>query len=960
MASSEEEDIFKRQRRLRKQDDLDNLFTEHKVAYSESESDEMDDEALNLQDVFGNGHEYDYIYEDDQSTPENEVKEEQKREDIDVIQFNDSEIYNIFSKYLTLNRIIDSQIVSHFLQGLDINFIALHCVDGKYEQHTLNELMKIKTILDEFPAYLRLRENIGKSEIGESGNHLIISDNIKSLWGMKQLALYQQHGDDSVPFLLPCDLLAENILLNENLHLIKNFISDSILKEILDSFQKHDISLQTENVESIQSYIVKMSNHPFLIEYCQKNADNTANKRGLFRLLTNRDLDSNNLSIQDEFYLFVVERIIFTTEPKNTQLPFDSASRFFTRTVDFILNTAICHPTENDIYFAITEKNATIVILIADWFGNTVTHFTFHSKDFHALENIIAEYSPTVIFCTADNKNFKFFYMKLIEMVEHINIAAMAKKKQNNFQIKCMFIDPIVDDASPINNERFEIPKSPFLKLSKNELIKTLNLLLHIIRRGIYPEIELMLLVSKSIIPDFFEYQVPSNSEPEYSKLEILNRIRKGIVFSVAMTGIDVNYFTKCDRMRDILSSFIECFDKRTIEMIREIGWISNLETIREYIIDMNENKTLPLSFSRKIFKKLERYFSSSQISEDEVIFYNLSTYLRIHPEIFNIKDVYTALDPLLTHPINYHKTKMICAAAENKDEVPEGDDMNKIIAKCLDDRTFIERIHLDAERRTEVLTHCINLCYKRTIFMGLDDKNVFEMFNRGYVIGKVYEGIVFKVTDEIIIVSVKENEHSEKEWAVFVRRNIFGDPYQSQSEREYYPNDQVNVKITETNILGLSFRGEIVTKNSFFLADHPLFQECNAIQAETILKSKKEALLLRKSKSGGYAVIVFNINNQIFVHYKIEEYSEKILFNNTVYEDVDQLICNFFRILVKHQAVIESDRSVKIKYLSSRPGYFEASKENRSVIVTLGDPLRVGKTQFRNWETLKSACGLE
>ncbi|KRH95337.1 Transcription elongation factor SPT6 [Pseudoloma neurophilia] len=962
MASSEEEEIFKRQKRLTKQDDLGNLFTEPKPQYSESESDDYDEQALNLQDVFGTGHEYDYVYEEQEIEMEDVKPVKKVSYNFDYL--DDFDLKKVFSKYLQQNKIYDTHTVSYFIQGLDLNFIALHCLDSDSKVYTYDSLVKMKAILYDFPSYYKLRatvvknlENATRENDKKTGDSSIV-DNIESLWGMKQFALYQQHSEEKSGFLLSCDDFADNIFYNDNIHINKEEIDEYVLREIIEGFKDGKI---TGDVEVVQYFILKIASHPFLIDFCQKINDPVQIKSTLFKLLSNMDYYEQNIDVKSQFFSLVIDKIIFTLEPKYNRFLVDPKSPYFSRTVDFILNTAVKQPNEHDFYFSITEKDFCLFCLIVDYCGNQVEHVMFPSKELNKFESLIAEYSPSIVFCTAESNNFKFTYARILEMVE---TYSNYNDSNNRNTIKCMLIDPIVNDAMLINNERFEIKPSPFIRLEKAEIIKTLNMLLHIVRRAIYPEIEILYALSKSIIPQFCEYKIPKN-EALVNKIQILEIIKAAAIFAMSIVGFDVNYFSKCNRMREIVPQFIKCFDKKSLHMLSDIGWLSNLETIKDTGLDVTYSPNTDYSdlsaqeaYQREVFFRLTKTYTGADIRVDQVVYYNLTTFLRLIPEIFNIKDARSPLDALLTHPINYHTTKMICCSSESRNELPDNETINKIIKKCLQDPTFIERLRINETTRSTIIAHCVNLYFKRSVFEGLDDENVFEMFNRGYELGKVYDGVVVKSTDDFIIVSIKDSA-STKEWSVFIRQER---PYDEQNQNEFlkqkhFANDQVKVKITELNVLGLSFRGEIISENNFFLRSHPLFYDCTASQAETILKTKREALLLRKSSTGEHGVIVFNLNNDIFVHYKVQPYNGKVLFNNIIYENVDQIICNFFRVLVKHQAIIESDKSVTIRYISNKPGFFEASKNGQNVVVWLGDSLRVSKKTFYDWEDLKNEC---
>lgn len=989
MASSEEE-IFKRQRKVTKKDELGSLFADQRnYDYSDSESDDLDDN-LHLQDIFGTGHEYDEAFAEEEEETK-ETVQKQIIEHIENISISDSELYTIFTKYLDLNRITDHHIVAKLLEGHDINFIALHCFESKYEKHTFNELVRIQKVLQDFPPYIKIRENIMKNK--ESTNftetHVNMMDNINSLYGMKQMALYLQYSDESLPFLLSADKFSENIFLNEIIHENNGRIDLNIVEDLYKyySVRNHTVKYP-EYLEIVIDYLQKMSHNPILIESLHNSTEESIFISRLFKLLTNKQLNENNMTTSDKFYELIIRKIISSIDPRSKNI--DCDNEYFTNTVDFILNKAVKTPVETDLYFTLTEKDSNLFLLVTDYMGNSINHFILQSRDLIILQDIIIEYSPTYIFATSNNKNFKFFYSRLLEIVARINYEELYKKQQKNFKIECMLIDTLLENTSAIYNEKFEIPNKVFCKLSKAELTRIYNMLLHVARRAIYPEIELMYMVKKALLPIYCnsseqsdekisnfwgnKYRKGSLSTNRLTKTEKLECIRRGITFSIAITGFDVNYLTKNQRLRQILSFFIDIFDNTTLEMITEIGSVSNLELLKEYVIDMNENKKIKETYSTRIFANLSTNFTKMQVGQDEVVYQILTTYLRVFPQIFKTKDSYSVLDSLLTHPTNYHKTKMICAAYDNRQEVPEGEDINQIIEQCLADKSFIDLIELDDERKDEVLAHCALLCYNRAVFKGLDDYGVFEMFNSGYDLEKIYNGTVIKCTDDIIIVVVKENEQADlntskslipnstsqtnengREWTVIARKN-----QEAGQEEEFYPNDQIKVKMTERSIVGLSFRGIIVDQKDFFLSKHPLYHECNSAQSESILKSKNEALLLRKNSSGQYGVIVYNLNNEIFLHSKVAEHKGKILFKEVLYDDVDQLIFNYFRNIAKNQAIIESDPKVKIRYLPDLPGYFEASKDHKTIVVVLDESFKVGKTTFDSWDHLKSTFGLE
>lgn len=964
-ASSEEEEIYKRVRTAKKHDDLDNLFEEK----SETPSNVYDEaEPANLEEIFGTGHEYDYIYE---------VEEKEER----AVEDKHEKAYVAYSdvlRYAKNNGIHNTEIIKKLYDGYDVNFIALHCIntfEGESgERMSIYDIYRTKRMIDNFPAFYRLKQMVQG----------VFSNRIWTVDGIRQLLMYEKYEDACLKGVLRTDDFAENLFFEDKVSVPEADEEDSdalndLLREHSAEKDAKGFSAAKDSVfarcdreentvderqhvqladkepintsgravlrERIRNYVLKMSKHPYLSTYAKKYFDSSTLRNKLyyyFGVSTDGEPTRN-----DRLRKMIINQVVALMDDSKEEAR-ERSHPTFTAILDVILNTGVRRPTENDTYLCMTEDKGHAKIVVMNFLGNMIKKLSVRNTE-EKIKGVIRDVRPKYIFITGCKTVLRFFYSSVIEWTGKL-------KEVEGIGSRVMYADPFYPvysrvrstDGGKGGNENDQngkcIERAGSYGLDKDvaavgtplngqdSVEDVFSLLLHVGRRCLYPEIELMHMVGKKTLP----YFVKDRSLGSFSAA------RRALTLGLGIVGIDLNYLVKCDRAR-IISKFVPFFNTDVMRSLVELGFVSRLEILRENLCKSVEMETYDETFI--CFNKIE----------NEVLFNNVCTYLRVYHDTFNITDRFDRLDELLVHPVNYRSARLICAAAMGRDEVDEDNNNNFVIA-LLNDKGAPGELNMEKLRQEKDSFDVLNvMMYERREFKGLCDSKVFEMLVGEYDDHGVYVGSVIKVCDRYLIVRVCDN------WCVAVRRDgeCYANPGDDQTgvAREYFENDEVKVRIKEKNILGLSFRGEIANETQFFLQNHPLYVNCTARAAESILRQRRQLLLLRKSGTKPYGVITLQITDEIFVHYKIEKDNSGVIFNNRQYENVDHVIYCYFREMVKLLTEIKNDRDYGeiMRFSKKRPGYLEIGDE----CVCVGSVLRRGGEMFGSVGELKERLGV-
>ncbi|ELQ76852.1 Transcription elongation factor SPT6 [Trachipleistophora hominis] len=957
MSASSEEEIYKRIRPAKKHDDLNNLFDEESSTPSNAY---YDTEPANLEEIFGTGQEYAYIYAAHESAAQPAATKCARP----YVAYSD------VLRYARNNEITNTEIIKKLYDGYDVNFIALHCVNS-YESGELMsvyDIYRMKEVIEGFPTFYRLRQMVQ----GVFGNRMWTVE------GMRQLLMYEKYEDVVIKGVLRTDDFAENLFFEDRVSVPGNDEEEGLSDEELlgdeengwaeegwaeegwaeegwakdrraeegwaeegwgesndkksdedrcdrksennndgnegktnnginnngngnginnngnginnndrnENIPSHKNNTNKESLRrKIKGYVLRMSKHPYLNTYARKYFDR---KALLDKLCYYFGVDTDRPTRNDRLRKTIVSEIVAQMDSTRENVR-DTHHDTFTAVLDAVLNTAVARPTQNDTYLCMTEDKGHAKIVVMNYLGNACRRMSVRNTEKSVVE-VIKDVRPKYIFVTGRRTALRFFYSALVEWTDALLNA-------EGFHCTLMYADPFV-----YAEDVFEM-------------------LLHVGRRCLYPEIELMHIVSTNTLP----YFVKDSSRCS------LSAARRALTLGLAIVGIDLNYLMKCDRAR-IIAKFVPLFNAHVMRALAELGFVSRLEILKDVLCTPVEMDTR------------DDTFICFNAIDGEVLYANVCTYLRIYRSTFDVADRYNRLDELLVHPANYHSARMICAAAMDKEELDEDNNYNAALEQ-ISEKGELGALDVERLRMKKDVFDILNvMMYKRTLFRGLCDAKVFEMLVGQYENDGVYAGSVIKVCDGYLIVRVHDN------WCVFVR-------VAHEDSTRYFENDELKVRITEKNVLGLSFRGEIVHEAPFFLQSHPLYVDCTAAAAHNILRQRRQLLLLRKSSSKQYGVVTLRLTDEIFVHYKIEQDNGGVLFNNRRYENVDHVIYCYFREMVKILAEVMNDKDygTVMRLSKKRPGYLEIGGE----CVCMGNVLRRGDEVFRSVGELKERLGL-
>lgn len=942
MSGSSEEEIYKRIRTVKSHDDLGNLFEDK----SESTISEYDDiEPANLEEVFGTGHEYDYIYE----------VEEKIEKTVEVTSQKAHISYSDVLRYAKSNGISDTEIIKSIYDGHDINFIALHQIhdnDVCSDRTNIFRLYSVKETMEDFAVFQRLKQMINKK-----------NGFMNRLWTvneMRELLTYEKYSDMEIKGVLKCDDFAENLFFDdviaspgddtEDIHALERIFEKNDLAILHNqintgnrTYSKHKDMNETacdgvtDNKcdrndemaldEKIKYYILKMSKHPYVSTYAKRFIDRNTLTDRLYELYSVGK--NGDFTVNDRLRKMIIDQLVTLIKDVDDKAVSNEMHPVFYKTLDVILNTGVERPRENDVYLCMTETNRIVSAVKMNFLGNIEAKFSIRYSE-SKIEGLIDEIRPKYIFVTGNKCVLRFFYSDVARHIKKL-------EEKDGFSCKLMYADSLYQnrkhkDRIGIRTEDDSYEKKIDECVFLNEEFKNIfEMLVHVGRRCIYPEIELSHMICRNIPPYFMK-------DDSY---ESFTAARRAIALGLSIVGMDFNYFIKCERAR-IISRILPFFSTKILQTFSDLGFVSRLDILKEHFCGYTMPDTAGDTFV--CYNNLD----------NDVLYNNICTYMRIYRDTFNMSDKYDKLDELLVHPVNYHSARMMCAAAMGKEELDD-ENNNNLVVEALSNKNALNTLNIQqAKNKKEVVDILNTMVYERAVFQGLCDSKVFEM-----LIGKcdmgVYTGAITKICDGYMIVRINDN------WVVFVRRNsrAMDDEYRnmdnnddSGTDKQYFVNDQVKVKITEKNVLGLSFRGELVESTAFFLERHPLYVKCTAKGAECYLRQKKQALLLRKSHSNEYGIITFMISNKIFVHYKLEKCDSSIIFNNKQYENVDQIIYLYFREVIKHIESIrkDSEYGAAVRLSETKPGWLTVDNE----YVCLGPTLKKDHLEFSNLDDLK------
>jgi transcription elongation factor SPT6 len=337
--------------------------------------------------------------------------------------------------------------------------------------------------------------------------------------------------------------------------------------------------------------------------------------------------------------------------------------------------------------------------------------------------------------------------------------------------------------------------------------------------------------------------------------------IGRGILTALSIVGIDVNYLML--NKRTALVSLLGLSESFVSELGR-YGHVARLEELKKLCAG-------PIEYA------------------------NCAVYLRIFSEIFPGVSSTDILDSTPIHPKNYGLARTICAESGS-----HGEASRKSSSECVEDvlrsskaalRSSLTGISLqpeDHDASVDSLLKTLINC-DRPVFEGLPDHLVFVELTgiTESLIGQAVDGRVFKCADTFFLVRPEKYNAT-----VYVRK--------SPETPGVYLNQMVRVEISELTDFMLSYTGKLVEQapqrgRTCRFTSHPLFRELDSRGAEEYLRSEEGPLVLRRSGKDGSPVLVLRIDDDIYIHIKVEE-GEKYYHEGKEYDDIDELISKVAR----------------------------------------------------------------
>ncbi|KAL6121284.1 hypothetical protein NUSPORA_01822 [Nucleospora cyclopteri] len=207
LESSSEEDIITRKRAIKmKQESSSNLVED------EEYENELDPLFL---EIFGTGHEYDYIYEN--------IEEEELDERKTEIEYDEEDCCKYVRKYF-LN--VEKETIDLLLKGNCVEFVAFHCDKG-----TIKEIWELEKRVEEYKEYVQLKSK-NKQNVGDT------------LYALK---LYKGENENlKFPGILPINKFAENLLNQERIYEPEGEIRDDFEKSA--EYKKTVIAIGNNNI----------------------------------------------------------------------------------------------------------------------------------------------------------------------------------------------------------------------------------------------------------------------------------------------------------------------------------------------------------------------------------------------------------------------------------------------------------------------------------------------------------------------------------------------------------------------------------------------------------------------------------------------------------------------------------------------------------------------------------------
>ncbi|KAM0677830.1 Transcription elongation factor spt6 [Binucleata daphniae] len=957
-SSSSDQQIFKKRRKThtKPEEALEDLFDDESIE-SLSEEHYVNQETYTIiNEVFGNGDEYNYIYnktaKDSISEAQTEISinEDNSYDNTNMYYYENDDILYYLTRRTNLTE-KEKDDIKKLISGDSVFLLAYH-TDTTF---TVQELFECKDRLAEFKTITKLIDCYmsAKSTVDESTNIFINNFYIKShkfLENANEAEDLRQYFDylkqnisnyisfiESKILIIP-DLLYENYINKQTMHEPKLTHNHPCLEnDIYIFYSKNPIFIKViVNLYYEFGMVQENNGNVKYIKEFTKDELEKINVNDKFVIFIDDNVFDENLfkyfrgndSFDEQRFLFLKKCISnvhnFENKLKNKcilEIKKNAKKEVTEMVIDRIVNGSI-ELMENEYGCGLYEINGMFYASIINYKGNCINFY--NEKNINKIMNNILENRVKYIAYLCKEKGMRYTLKSINTILnENNNNDQLCDNNEqtctNVVCIESLIVDSLYDKT---NHKSYTTG---------------------IARRVLFPEIEFCKMYNNNI----------SIKNEMLNKEEVMDCIKKGIQVSFSIIGIDVNLL-KFSEFKDCLA--ILDFSTDFNEIVNEFGTVDSLQNLENTILSSNTNSN-------------NAYIIGNRIND----YNNACTYLRIKNNTSKQNTNAVLLDSFMVHPKNYRLANFVCSAAlkietvnENTNELIENlcKESDKLKNLCVKSLNFENYKLLNKIRIFMIL-------YTRNMFQGISDKTIFEEIV-GLIDTKIlYEGRIKRVGEKYVIVEI-HNKKTE----VFVQKTI---------EDNYFVNQIVSVQLLEPDYFNLSYTGTIVNtekKRKLRFLEHPLFKFFDYFATEKFLYESNKILVLRKSSKSDDAVITLKIdtakrdnskikNNNRFclVHYKLIEQENGYVYENTTYDKIDEFISVYIRSIVqnvkrikKHMRFCESEEEARFAivkmnycfYLSLvYPGkvVFAYKKDNdmKKEYINIGMKLKYNEKEFDN-----------
>lgn len=349
--------------------------------------------------------------------------------------------------------------------------------------------------------------------------------------------------------------------------------------------------------------------------------------------------------------------------------------------------------------FVVTEDSK-MRILATDYLMRPLEYVSVKKESTDQIASLIEKHKPSHIAIVGDSVSMKYSYFyfrdNFSEGIEVFYVDDFNSIGNNYFHNNYDF-----NSRGGSNIRSGFDNNNDFKNDLKNTLFRhqtTQEFLLSIATRLLAPEIYFSNLLKISI-PGFLQIR-PS---------DIHEAIENGILISLAILGADFNFILKTENcLFEIMPGIRNSVNFR--KTVAKLGMVTKLEDLRN-------------------------------IFRTEIDFVNAAVYLRIYEDYpFYHETVnggprqkptptFDILDATIVHPINYHRARIVCAAALDKDEVDD-DNPNLCVEEVFKNKNILKDFVVDDRTNIQFLMLNQLIFEERPCFTGIVDDHLFLVAN--------------------------------------------------------------------------------------------------------------------------------------------------------------------------------------------------------------------------------------